>query len=747
MTMNLNELRSMPDDVAFEVDGVHHSKASLMSRMEGEIANVRMAVIAQRDEWVMHRAQSGVEDRWRRANELYYGKDLVETSFIETLKTGPTPVAKQGAQAARSRVTINIVRPKVDQAVARMCEILLPTDDKNWGIRPTPVPDHIQEMVGDDRQTVMPGTQTPTPEGLTADQEAQAYMTACRKKVEKMEKTIDDQLTECHYNAEQRQMISDGVRLGCGIMLGPFPATQTSKVWASQKGKQALTFSSKTVPSSIHSDPWDVWFDPAAGKHHQNGAGFWHRRTVTRKQIRLLRDVMGFDAEELRKVLTEAPGRVTVAEGRVRKTNAIREQAYELWTYHGEMEPDHMTLMSSATNDPLLDVDFGVVMLINDHVVGTMPSWIADKSLPVDVWCWREGDDMPQGYGLPDELESQQRVVTSAWRQVMDNGRYSAGSQIVFMDGVEPIDGKREIYPGKLWKASSEKISDARAAMAAIDFPSHLGEMLQVVDKAMQFADSETGMPQLIGGEQGSAPETVGGTVMLYNNAQAVLRMRVKLYDDDVTQPHINRYYDWNMANNSDESIKGDAEIDARGSTALLEKDIQNQATLNLANITSNPRYAPYLDPKAELETILKAFKVQPDAIMASEDQIKKNLAAPPPQDPRLQAAQMTLQAKQLDTQDRQQQRQAEQQTTATEREDRQAERQYNMQREQGEYQIAMTHEQNARDMQQEKIASTERITAAQLETNTGIKHLEIDTKRQLFNAEVAVKQRDGSGI
>lgn len=562
-----------------------------------------------------------------------------------------------------------------------------------------------------------------------------------------MEETIDDQLTECRYNAEQRSMISDGVRLGCGIMLGPFPATQTSKVWTQRDGKQALVFNSQTVPSSIHADPWDIWFDPAAGKHHQHGAGFWHKRTVTRKQIRALRDVMGFDSEALRKVLIEAPGRVTIAEGRVRKTNAIREQAYELWTYHGELEPDHMTLMSSATNDPLLDVDFGVVMLINDHVVGTMPSWIADKSLPVDVWCWREGDDTPQGYGLPDELESQQRVVTAAWRQVMDNGRYSAGSQIVFMDGVDPIDGKRDIYPGKLWKASSEKIQDARAAMAAIDFPSHVGELLQIVDKAMQFADTETGMPQLIGGEQGSAPETVGGTVLLFNNAQAVLRLRVKLYDDNVTRSHINRYYDWNMANNPDEAIKGDAEIDARGSTALLEKDIQNQATMNLANITNNPRYAAYLDPQAELQVLLKAFKVQPDTVMATPDQIKKNLSAPPPQDPRLQAAQMAMQGKQLDIKDRQQQRQLDQQTSAADRQSREQERAYNMQREQGEYSIAMTHEQNLRDLQEQRMASTERITAAQLETETGIKHLEIDTKRQLFNAEVALKQRDGSGI
>jgi hypothetical protein len=76
--------------------------------------------------------------------------------------------------------------------------------------------------------------------------------------------------------------------------------------------------------------------------------------------------------------------------------------------------------------------------------------------------------------------------------------------------------------------------------------------------------------------------------VMLFNNATAVLRQRVKLYDDCVTRQHIARYYDWHMANNPDPAIKGDFEVDARGSTALIERDIQNQALLNLARNAAN---------------------------------------------------------------------------------------------------------------------------------------------------------------
>jgi hypothetical protein len=54
-----------------------------------------------RDRWVQHRAQSGVESRWRRAAALYFGNEDVESTFVETLKTGPSK--KTGPQGSRAR--------------------------------------------------------------------------------------------------------------------------------------------------------------------------------------------------------------------------------------------------------------------------------------------------------------------------------------------------------------------------------------------------------------------------------------------------------------------------------------------------------------------------------------------------------------------------------------------------------------------------------------------------------------------
>lgn len=728
--------QDFPQDIAMMVGDQVMTKEDYDASQKQQIEKIHGLFTKMRDEWVQHRATSDVEKRWRRNTQLYFGERTESTGeFENTLRNGPP--ARKAADGNRSRVVINIVRPKVDQAVARMCEILFPVDDRNWGLKPTPMPD-LADMVGKNAPTVDPRTGQPT--GLTANDEAQAIMQAAKEAAEAMERSIDDSLTECKYNGESRKGIEDGVRLGTMVMYGPFPARQTSKVWLPMPdGTQTLQINESIVPASMRLDPWDSFFDPSCGNDHQRGRGFFFRRNINRKELRQLVGLPGFDTEAIREVLRQQPNRIRVAEQRVLR-DTVKEDSYEMWTYHGDIEPDEMEMLTSRTGDPLTDVTFGVLVIVNDKIIGAMESWVADKTLPVDVWNWRKSDDSPFGYGLPDELEHQQRVVNSAWRQVMDNGRTSLGGQIVMKKGmVIPQNNSWEITPNKIWLAKDD-LADVRQAFSVFEFNSHLQELLAIAQAAMQFADMEASMPQILGGNQGSAPETVGGMVMLYNNANAVLRQRVKLYDDAVTRPHIGRYYDWKMANDPDPKIKGDYEIDARGSSALIERDIQNQALLNLANITNNPRYIPHLREREELKAILKAFKVNPEEIMKPEDQVAQEQQDQQeqgaPADPRIAAAQIKAQVDMAKIEDNKEARQLQAQQI-----------QYNKEREQGEFEIAMTEAAINRDTTLLKLDQAERLAVQAQQSKERLETLKIDNERQLFVAEATIKARQGSGI
>ncbi len=744
--MRMNEIsRDTPVQVGDEVI----TYGDYLDRQRRMVDSIYNGFAKQRDDWVQYRAQSGVETRWKKARQMYFGMEEGGNALVETLTVGPRPRGSEDG-APRSRVVINIVRPKADQAIARMCEILLPVDDRNWGIKPTPIPSLVQKMLGDPRPTVVPGTNTPT--GLTADDEAQMVVRGAREAAEAMQDSIDDSLTECDYNAESRKGIEDGVVLGTMIIKGPFPGKQSHRAWMPRgDGTNALVIEHKTVPRSARVDPWDVYFDPSCGNDHQRGRGAWEKRLVNRKELRALAGLPGYDEDAIREILLMPPTRIRAAEGRVVK-DISRDDSYELWEYHGEVEPEQMSVLTARMKgyDPLTDVEFAVCVMVNDRVISAQPSWIEDGTLPYDVWNWRGADDSPYGFGLPDEMENQQRVVTSAWRQVMDNARNSGGSQIVIRKGVVAQDNNGKVYPQKIWVAPEDMRVDE--AFGVFDFPSHLDELLNIAKFAMEVSDQETSMPQLLNGNQGTGPtpETVGGMVMLYNNANTVLRLRVKQYDDRITRPHIRRYYDWKMANDPDAKIKGDFEVDARGASALVERDIQNQATLNLATIGENPRYSGLLKPEEELKAILKAFRFAPDSLMKSKAELKQdaeNAANQPPSDPRIVSAQLQLQAKQMDIEDRREQRAFEASRNEQEFGLKVQTLDYNQAREQGEFQIAMGDQSIKRDTaimkSQVDIAKSREQIAAEARLNA----LKLDQDRQLFNAEAALRVRTGAGI
>lgn len=738
-----------PVEVGYLVNGEIITEEQYKSQQRERFNGLSQMFAKQRDDWVAYRNRSGVEKRWKDSRALYLGddEDASESALVNTLKNGPT---RRGtaAQPARSRVVVNIVRPKVDQAIARMCEILLPVDDRNWGIKPTPVPESVGKLIGSQEPLIDPRTGQST--GMTGDQAYQLFVKKMKDAASKMANEIDDVLTECGYNGEQRKAIEDGVILGSACLLGPFPQNNAKRRWVPiGDGRMQLEITNEPKPASMRVDPWDIFVDPACGNDHHRGAGFYHRRFVTRKELRDLVDIPGYDRDAIRQVLSGKPTRLKAVEGRVQR-DPCDEDSYEMWVYYGEVEPDHMAFLGECCGDPLEDVGRGMLVMVDNTIIGATELWTVDGSMPLDIWCWRDADDSPFGYSLPHELAHQSRVVIAAWRQVMDNAKVAVGGQIIMKKkGVQPQNNSYVIEPLKVWLADDD-IKDVREAMGMVEFASHLTELLAIAESAMKFADQETSMPQIMGGEKGTAPETVGGMIMLYNNSNVVLRLRVKRYDDKITRKQIGRHYDWQMANNHKPEIKGDMEVDARGSTALLEKDIQNQATLNLANVTSNPRYQAFIDPKEELKVVLKAFRIQPEDIMLSDDKIEENLKAAaenPPTDPDALKAQTALQVKQMDLQDRAEDRAFQERKQAAELGHKQAALAYNADREDKEYQIAMTEAQLTRMLALMKLASEEGENEAERSLRERLEAIQIDSKHQLFNAEAALRVNTGEGI
>lgn len=725
--------------------------------MDQPIANSLDDVLAQlytnmsdkRDRWVLARANSGVEKRWDMADDMWHGRDMEDggNSPQEVLRSGPSP---RGATAQRSRVVVNIVRPKGTIVIARLCEILLPTDGNNWTMRNTPDPE-LQKAVGDDRPLIDAATGQPV--GATLGQAAMEEAKAAKEALEGATKKLEDYLAECGYNGEQRKLIESGVRLGTGIIKGPRPTIRVTKKYKRGPNGFAAEKISDVRPASTFVDCRNVYFDPACGNDHQRGSGVFEKRPVVRRELRNLIGIPGYDPIAIKKVLSQMPKhlRVDNIDGKYNLTKVdAKDQAYTLWEYNGELEPDDIETLCGCMSEPekagLIDKDGALLVdervtlvMVQDTVIGMLPPWSED--LPYDVWCWRQSDDSPFGYGICDELESQQRVITSAWRQLMDNAGLAGGPMAIMKkSAITPQDGVWQLSARKIW-ITNDDLDDPASAITLVQFPSVLGELLKIMESAMQLADAEANVPLLMQGDQGSASETKGGMELLYKQANSPLRHKVKLYDDKVTIPHLTRYYSFMMETDEDESIKGDYQVVARGASSLVDQDVQTVGLQALVALLGNPVFAPLLVDKAPqaLRAILKDYKLDPDQFVATETELAAKQAepqAPPPPSPEEIKAQTQIKLKEMEVQDAQADREFQMQKSSAELEHKQNALAYNAQREQSEYTIATTQSALQRDLALAKMASDENKTASELQAKERLELLKIDNQRQIFNAE-----------
>ena len=175
----------------------------------------------QRDEWIRDRSASGVEKRWREDEDQYNCKDNVNrmaSQMMASVEQG-YPVTTNEARPHRSTVFIGLTRQKTNAAEARVADILLPTDDRNWGISPTPVP-MLTQMATDNTLAEDPATGQPVmkPDNQPARKKdvARAVMELAHRKAQAMQSEIDDQLSQCDYNGELRKVIHDAAVLGTG---------------------------------------------------------------------------------------------------------------------------------------------------------------------------------------------------------------------------------------------------------------------------------------------------------------------------------------------------------------------------------------------------------------------------------------------------------------------------------------------------------------------------------------------------
>ena len=614
-----------------------------------------------------------VEKRWLKDLQQFHGQydDTVSTDLQNNEK---------------SSLYINATRAKTNVMESRLSDMLFPTDDKNWGIGPTPVPEltveaeNAAKTAADAKMALIDNPEDAEFQSVSTDADhellaIQTEMEEARRRSRAMEEEIDDHLRECNYASQSREVIRDGCKLGTGIMKGPVTDGKPRRSWVQEAGSKIYTmiFKEETQPAFWRVDPWNFFPDSDATSMEDNESVF-ERHLLNAKQMRKLARQPDFEKEAFRRLLKNGPQSTTPSYMAALRgitgayTDMLRDR-YHVWEYHGPVTAQEMMDLSidmgqldKATDveeaDPLDEINV-VIWFCQGEVLKFGIHHLDSGDSVYSVFNLEKDEASVFGFGIPYIMRDAQTALAGSWRMLMDNMGLSSGPQIVVNeDAIEPVDGNWKITPRKLWKRKSTATPDMKA-FETFDIPSNMGELLTVIDQCKENIDEETSLPMLAQGEQGSqVTKTAQGMSMLMNSVNVVFRRIIKNWDDDITTPDISRMYDWLMQFSPKDRIKGDYHVDARGTSVLLVREMQSANMMTFLQLfPGHPVLGRYLKDEGlpALRKLAKSMMVAPDEVIMTDAEIKaddaKRANDPPPPDPEMEKIAMQMNLAQMENQ------------------------------------------------------------------------------------------------
>ncbi len=611
-----------------------------------------------------------VEQRWIEDLRQYHG--LYSKDLLEKLK-----------RSKGSTVFLNLTRPKTNAMMARLWDLLFPTDDRNWGIQPTPVPDMYEnaeeaakladeaeatfsaherelrdaEAKGDEGEedaqrlaAEMEEIEDVRNKAQEAADQLHEVLNEAKRRCNLMQEEIEDQLVTCSYQAAARDAIEDACKIGTGILKGPVIGSRAKRKWAAVEtddGVFELQTLDDRMPAIQRVSPWGFFPDPDA-RTPEESEGFFERHLMNNQQMRKLAKRRDIDSNVVRELLREGPREsgypafmIDLHDLTNQQTSAAKD-VFHVWEYTGPIDSDDlMNLLQDIGKEDMRDdiaedaddplIEMHVKIWFSQGQVLSVAMHPLDSCEPIySVFNIERDETSMFGFGIPYLMRDDQSVLNGAQRMMMDNAGLSVGPQIVVNKKVvTPEDGSYNLAPRKIWIRNEGDADPRTPAFETYDVPMHQQELQNLIGMSRQAIDEVTSMPQIAQGEQGTGvTKTAQGMALLMNSANVVFRRVIKNFDDDITIPIIRRLYDWNMQFSKKSEIKGDFDVDARGSSVLLVREMQaNNLMLIAERFSDHPIYGTRLKHNELFKQVLRAHQIPADEILLSEREAEKKEA------------------------------------------------------------------------------------------------------------------------
>jgi hypothetical protein len=590
------------------------------------------------------------EERWLRAYRNYRGLYGPDVKFTETEK---------------SRVFVKVTKTKTLAAYGQITDVLFSNNKFPLSIDPSVLPEGVAEDVHFDPKQPEAAPQIPFGEegaasiGKDFDLDTLEQMLGALKDdlkdvpglkmgvgasptsvtfspamvaAKKMEKKIHDQLEESGASKHLRASAFEMALFGTGVMKGPFATTKEYANWT-EDGTYKPTI--KTVPEASHVSIWNFYWDPDANNTEECQYVI-ERHKMSRTQLRALKRRPHFRKNVIDQLIEQG-------ESYVKKywEDDLRDYApsfavdrFEVLEYWGNVDVELLEENDIEIPEAFRDGDElqANIWYCNGMIIRLVLNPFKPSKIPYYAVPYELNPYSLAGVGVGENMDDTQTLMNGFMRMAVDNAVLS-GNLVFEVDETNLVPGQdMSVYPGKVFRRQGGAPGQS---LFGTKFPNVSQENMQLFDKARQLADESTGMPSFAHGQTGvsGVGRTASGISMLMNAAGGSIKTVIKNVDDYLLAPLGKAFFNFNMQFDFDASIRGDLEVNARGTESLMATEVRSQRLMQFLQIVSNPALAPFAKMPYIIREIAKSMDLDQDKVTNNMDEAARQAAlmGPPP--------------------------------------------------------------------------------------------------------------------
>lgn len=511
-------------------------------------------------------------------------------------------------QNGPSKTFLKLTDEKCHAAKSWLLDAMLPAGDKPWSVEPTTdptiPPQEIMRLTQEATQAAMdqflpvlqamgwqPGMPLPpdiaqAAQGVASgmrDEVLERLRKQARKSAQDIEDAIEDAMEEGGWVEAMAAFLDDLVTYPTAFLKAPVWESGRSMEWDEQ-GQPIVRQKLKLVFRRL--DPNNAYPSPRASS--VSDGYFIERHILSRKALRDLLGVEGYDDDAIKAVLEETPDGLSDWLGLLSETERLklldqqqadrdpegRIDALQFWGWVQGQQLIDYGLDAALVPDPLEEYHAEVWLIdrwvikaeLNGDPLGRRPYHSASyRPRPGSVW----------GEGIPEIIADIQDLCNATIRALENNLAWGSGSQVCIDTGaLAEGENVTEQFPGKVWQFDLSRRTGASQPLW--DFQPKLlsGELLTVYEKLSQEADNKTGIPRYAYGQtqSGGPIGTASGYSMMIQNMSKAIGAVISALDLQVTGPTVRMTFETLIMSGSID-YRGDIDVVCKGSKAILEKN------------------------------------------------------------------------------------------------------------------------------------------------------------------------------